>query len=128
MVSGMAAARQCSRSCDQLCGRYGRQEMRNLVLEVDAAGKMSGSGDDCVGPFTITGTVSAEVRLVKQYLGRHALLYVGTNSGEGIFGTWKIPGVPMIPGLTSGRFALFPKRESSAGCAQIRELEPVGCR
>ncbi len=107
---------------------YGRQEMRNLLLEVSPEGETSGSGDDCVGSFTIEGTVSAEVRLVKQYVRRHSLLYVGTNSGEGIFGTWQAPGVPAIPGLTSGRFALFPTRDSTSDRAAIRELKPVGCR
>ncbi len=106
----------------------GRQEMRNLVLNVDPAGEASGSGDDCVGSFTIAGTVSANVRLVKRYVRRHSLLYVGTNSGEGIFGTWQVPGAPAIPGLTLGRFALFPARESSTDHAVIRELEPAGCR
>ncbi len=107
---------------------FGRQEMRNLLLEVSPEGEMSGSGDDCVGAFTIKGTVAPEVRLVKRYVGQHTLVYVGTNSGEGIFGTWSLPGVPMIPGLTSGRFALFPTRDSSLNHAEIRELEPAGCR
>jgi hypothetical protein len=102
--------------------------MRNLVLNVDPAGEVSGSGDDCVGSFTITGTFSAEVTLVKQYVGRHSLLYVGTNSGEGIFGTWQVPGFPAIPGLTSGRFALFPTRDSPSDRAVVRELKPAGCR
>ena len=52
---------------------FGRQEMRNLVLDVDPAGETSGSGDDHVGSFTITGTISAEVVLVKQYVGQHSL-------------------------------------------------------
>jgi hypothetical protein len=93
--------------------------MRNLVLNVDPAGEVSGSGDDCVGSLTITGNLSAEVVLVKQYVRRHSLLYVGTNSGEGIFGTWQVPEAPAIPGLTSGRFALFPTKESSSDCAAI---------
>lgn len=105
---------------------FGRQEMRNLVLNVAPEGEVSGSGTDCVGLFMLRGTIAAEVRLVKQYLGQHSLLYVGTNTGEGIFGTWQVPGVPVIPGLTSGRFALFPTGDSSAGCAEIRELEPAG--
>lgn len=107
---------------------FGRQEMRNLVLNVGPAGEVSGSGDDCVGPFTITGTISAEVVLVKQYVRRHSLLYVGTNSGEGIFGNWQVPGAAAIPGLTSGRFALFPTADSASACAAISELKPAGCR
>jgi len=106
---------------------FGRQEMRNLVLNVGPEGDVSGSGDDCVGVFIIRGTISAEVVLVKQYVRRHSLQYVGTNSGEGIFGTWHVPGAPEIPGLTSGRFALFPTKESFSDHAAIRELMPTGC-
>ena len=102
--------------------------MHNFVLNVDPAGGVLGSGNDCVGSFTITGTVSAEVRLVKRYVRRHSLLYVGTNSGEGIFGTWQVPGAPAILGLTSGRFALFPTRDSTSDRAEVRELKPAGCR
>ena len=101
----------------------GRQEMRNIVLNVGPAGEVLGSGDDCVGSFTITGTFSAEVVLVKQYVGQHFLHYVGTNSGEGIFGTWQVPGFPAIPGATSGRFALFPTKDSSSDRAAVRELK-----
>ena len=106
---------------------FGRQEMRNLVLNVGPAGKVTGSGEDCVGSFTITGTIAAEVVLVKKYVRLHSLFYVGTNSGEGIFGTWQVPGAPAIPGLTSGRFALFPTKESSSNRATVMELKPAGC-
>jgi hypothetical protein len=102
--------------------------MRNLVLNVDPEGEVSGSGDDCVGSFTITGTISTQVMLLKQYVRQHSLLDVGTNSGEGIFGTWQVAGVPAIPGLTSGRFALFPTRDSTSDRAEVRELKPAGCR
>jgi hypothetical protein len=88
---------------------------------------VSGSGDDCVGSFTFTGRISADVVLVKKYFRRHSLHYIGTNSGEGIFGTWQVPGTPAIPGLTSGRFALFPSKESSSERAEVRELVPAGC-
>lgn len=104
----------------------GRQAMHDLVLHVDPAGVVSGSGTDCIGAFTIRGTIAAEVVLVKQYLGQHSLLYVGVNSGEGLFGTWQIPGVPAIAGVTSGRFALFPVKGSTPDFAAIAELNPAG--
>jgi hypothetical protein len=66
--------------------------------------------------------------LVKRYVRRYSLLYVGTNSGEDIFGTWQVPEAPAIPGLTSGRFALFPTRDSTSDPAEVRELKPAGCR
>ena len=106
----------------------GRQEMRNLVLNVDPAGELSGSGDDCVGSFTIAGNLSAEVRLVKRYVRRHSLLYVGTNSGEGIFGIWQVPGAPAIPGLTSGKIRPVPIRDFTSDRTVVRELKPAGCR
>jgi len=106
----------------------GRQAMHDLVLDVGAGGEVSGRGTDCVGLFTIRGIIAAEVRLVKQYIGQHSLLYVGTNSGEGIFGTRQVPGVPAIPGLTSGRFALFLTKDSAPDCAAIRKLKPARCR
>jgi hypothetical protein len=41
---------------------YGRQEMRNLVLNVGPDGSLSGSGEDCVGKFTFA---------VRQGAGHH---------------------------------------------------------
>jgi hypothetical protein len=107
---------------------YGRQEMCNLVLNVGPDGSLSGSGEDCIGKFTFSGTIFPRVELVKQYLGRHSVLYVGTNAGEGIFGTWRIPGLDLCPGFNTGRFALFPTKDSASGGTAIRELKPAGCR
>ena len=87
---------------------YGRQEMRNLVLKVGPEGETSGSGDDCVGSFTITATISNEVMLVKKYFRRHSLLYVGTNSGMSVFGTWHVPGASKIPETDFGELRLVP--------------------
>jgi hypothetical protein len=103
----------------------GRQEMHDLVLNVDSTGAVSGSGEDCVGEFTFTGGLAPEVVLLKKYVGRHSVVYMGTNSGEGIFGTWRIPGTDSVPGLTSGRFALFPERDSVADCTTAQELKPA---
>ena len=78
-------------------GGLRRQEMNGLVLDVDASGEVIGSGEDCVGEFTFSGAVAPEVTLVKRYLGRHRVLYVGTNTGEGMFGTWRLPGDALGP-------------------------------
>ncbi|MGO8750639.1 MAG: hypothetical protein ACLQNE_32215 [Thermoguttaceae bacterium] len=102
---------------------YGRQEMRNLVLNVGPDGSLSGSGEDCIGKFMFSGTIFPQVELVKQYLGQHSLLYVGTNAGEGIFGTWRIPGLDLFPGFNTGRFALFPVPDASADRIAVRELK-----
>jgi hypothetical protein len=94
----------------------GRQLMDPLVLEF-AAGVLRGSGRDCVGAFTLQGTYESNgsVSFVKQYVGRHAVLYQGQSTGEGaIYGRW------LIAGLDSGRFALAP--EGNAASLPIREL------
>jgi hypothetical protein len=54
--------------------------------------------------FVIKGDYTpGEIRFVKQYLGRHQVIYTGTYDGEGsIHGTW------VIPGDTSGPFSLSP--------------------
>jgi hypothetical protein len=72
---------------------FGRQPMRDLVLQFDA-GKITGSGMDLIGPFTLSGTLSeaGQVAMVKRYLGRHSVDYVGTYDGEGVmWGEWHIP-------------------------------------
>jgi hypothetical protein len=54
-------------------------------------GRIDGEGDDIVGPFTFSGEYDqrGHVRMTKQYLGKHQLLYEGAYDGEGtIFGRW----------------------------------------
>jgi len=103
----------------------GRQKMRNLVLDVDPDGAVIGSGEDCVGPFTFDGQFRTDgtVSLVKQYLGRHQVIYEGCNSGEGVFGIWHIPG--LWSGYHTGNFALRPRPDGSAECDEIQELVPA---
>jgi hypothetical protein len=81
---------------------WGRQPMHNLVLRF-RGGAVQGEGTDCVGRFTFRGEYDDQgtVTLVKQYVGRHQVLYQGTHDGEGtIFGRWS------IGELWSGPFAL----------------------
>jgi hypothetical protein len=71
---------------------WGRQPMNDLVLRF-AGGAVEGEGTDCIGPFTFRGRYDGQgtVTLVKQYLGRHQVLYRGAHDGEGtIFGRWSI--------------------------------------
>ena len=82
----------------------GRQPMADLYLRFDS-GQIDGDGVDVVGQFTFTGTYdgSGAVTLVKQYIGRHEVLYQGAYDGEGsILGRWS------IGGIQSGPFALAP--------------------
>jgi hypothetical protein len=59
-----------------------------------ADGVVTGEGRDMVGRFVFSGNYDPEtgaVRMVKQYLGRHCVLYVGGPDGEGsVAGTWSI--------------------------------------
>jgi hypothetical protein len=97
---------------------WGRQPMGPLVLRfVD--GRIEGEGRDVVGPFTFEGDYDERgtIRMVKQYLGRHRVLYQGTYDGEGtIFGRWS------IPPLGSGAFALSPVAGKPPKDAPIEEL------
>lgn len=64
---------------------WGRQSMTPFALRF-ANGKVSGEGCDVVGRFTFSGTYdefTGAVRMVKQYLGKHMVLYVGQPDGEG---------------------------------------------
>jgi hypothetical protein len=101
---------------DQL--HWGRQEMHDLTLRF-GNGAVEGSGRDVIGAFTFQGTYDAAggVTLVKQYLGRHRVLYQGRHDGEGtIFGRWS------IGDLWTGQFALAPARTAQPPDAPIRDL------
>ena len=70
----------------------GRQAMEALTIEF-ADGTIRGGGVDLVGPFTMSGAMElgGNVRIVKQYTGRHHVVYIGNYDGEGTFsGTWLI--------------------------------------
>jgi hypothetical protein len=85
---------------------WGRQSMRDLVLRFDG-GLVEGEGVDVIGRFTFLGEYDSQgsVTLVKQYLGKHAVLYNGRHDGEGtIYGRWS------IGEEWSGPFALRPTR------------------
>jgi hypothetical protein len=62
---------------------YGRQPMDPLVLSFDK-GVVRGSGQDIVGPFTMSGVIeNGRVVIKKQYVGQHDTDYVGQFDGEG---------------------------------------------
>jgi hypothetical protein len=97
---------------------FGRQPMNDLVLRF-ADGVVEGEGRDIVGRFTFHGAYDdrGNVTLVKQYLGRHRVLYQGTYDGEGtLYGRWS------IGELWSGPFALSPARARPDPDSPIREL------
>lgn len=101
---------------------YGRQEMHDLVLRF-VNGTLTGGGFDCVGRFAFDGTCDStgEVVMVKQYLGKHKVLYQGQFDGEGtIFGRWSI--WPFY----SGEFMLTLVRDEAASAErEIQEIIPA---
>jgi hypothetical protein len=98
---------------------WGRQAMTPFTLHF-AAGVVTGDGRDVVGPFTFDGVYderTGEVRMVKQYLGRHAVLYVGRPDGEGcIQGTWA------LGEHCTGPFLLRPALRKPTGDEPIEEI------
>ncbi len=73
---------------------YGRQPMHQLQIEFRQS-KIEGCGVDMIAPFTLSGSLRSDgaVEIVKQYTGRHTVLYAGQYDGEGTFhGTWDIDG------------------------------------
>jgi hypothetical protein len=76
-----------------------------------ADGRIEGDGEDCIGRFTFRGsyTDAGAVRMVKQYVGRHAVVYDGRVDGEGVVvGRWS------IASNWTGPFGLMPVIESVA--------------
>ena len=58
-----------------------------------ARGRVSGSGSDDIGRFTIQGKFdgrSGEVYWTKTYIGAHDVFYRGFREGRGIWGLWEI--------------------------------------
>lgn len=98
---------------------WGRQAMTPFTLQF-AAGRVTGEGRDMVGRFTFNGEydeATGEVRMIKQYLGRHRVLYVGQPDGEGsIIGQWS------IGELQTGPFLLRPCWPKPTGTEPIHDL------
>lgn len=104
----------------------GRQTMTAFTLHF-RDGTIDGSGCDVVGRFLIHGEyepADGHIRFVKQYLGRHAVLYAGQPDGEGsILGTWTV--VTEYQGQTftdHGPFRLRPVLPRPTGEEPILEI------
>ncbi len=98
---------------------YDRQPMTGFRLDF-AGGRITGRGRDVVGRFTFAGQYDPDtgsVRLAKQYVGRHEVLYVGRPDGEGsVQGTWS------IGRDWTGPFLLRPVVPRPTGDEPIREI------
>jgi hypothetical protein len=101
---------------------YGRQPMRAFELHF-ADGNITGGGKDIIGRFTFSGAFDAKsgrVLMVKQYLGKHAVRYVGDPDGEGsIQGTWEITS---NSGRNTGTFLLRPVLNRPTGDEPIQTI------
>ncbi len=63
----------------------GRQPMTPFTLTF-SEGRIAGEGRDVVGRFTVRGDydeATGAVRMVKQYLDKHWVLYIGQPDAEG---------------------------------------------
>jgi hypothetical protein len=80
-----------------------------------ADGSVRGEGDDAVGRFTIRGIYELDTsrcRWTKQYVGQHAVEYVGKARQGGIVGEWTVPGQPAY---WTGPFFLWPRARGDLG-------------
>lgn len=97
----------------------GRQAMTPFMLYF-TEGRVTGQGSDIIGPFTFSGDydeATGTVRMVKQYIDKHQVLYVGHPDGEGsIQGTWS------IGPLHKGSFLLRPQVQKPSGDEPIQEI------
>lgn len=97
---------------------FGRQFMEDFTLRF-ANGVVSGGGHDIIGLFVIKGEYNqGELSFVKQYIGKHQVIYTGKYDGEGsIHGTWA------ITGNSTGPFSLSPSPYQSNPDAPIQEIK-----
>jgi hypothetical protein len=85
-----------------------------------ANGQVSGEGKDIIGKFTFSGEYdeqTGKVQLIKQYIGRHQVLYMGDPDGEGsIQGTW------YSAVFYKGPFLIRPALQKPRGDEPIQEI------
>jgi hypothetical protein len=97
----------------------GRQSMTAFSLSFDG-GEIHGKGRDVIGPFTFSGAYdvqSGTLVMMKQYLGKHRVVYRGQPDGEGcIAGTWS------IGDLHTGSFRIRPIVAKPRGDEPIQEI------
>jgi hypothetical protein len=100
-------------------GNSGRQPMTPFFLTF-TGNQVTGRGKDIIGPFVFAGEfeeATGQVRLIKQYLGKHSVLYIGQPDGEGsIQGTWH------IGEFWKGPFLIRPAIRKPSGNEPIQEI------
>jgi hypothetical protein len=81
-----------------------RRGWMHLYMSFDD-GKIKGEGTDYVGPWLVAGDYDLATGIctwVKQYLGKHQVIYRGTVGENGITGQWEIS-------FLTGEFHIWPK-------------------
>jgi hypothetical protein len=96
--------------------------MRGLWLHF-SQGIVTGGGSDVVGDFAFAGAYdlkTGQVRMVKQYVGQHAVLYEGRNDDDGLWlwGTWTLA-------LQRGGFHMWPKGVEDPTGPKLKERKDV---
>ncbi len=98
-------------------GSNHRQEMHLFF----SGGRISGSGADDIGTFTISGRYDADSReawWTKIYPGSHDVFYKGYRELKGIWGLWEIP-----PGGGDG-FHIWPRAHGEDATERVSESRP----
>jgi hypothetical protein len=111
-----------------LGGGVGRGRGRMELGLMFRKGRITGSGRDPVGVFTMDGTYDLQSGLcsiLKQY-ATHKVDYRGYNEGKGIWGQWRINAVFGLIG-SHGPFHIWPVGEGAEAQAEEAEEEvPAG--
>jgi len=86
------------------------------------SGRVTGEGNDSIGPFIIAGAYNAPARecyWTKTYVSAHDVFYKGFREGKGIWGTWE------IRERWHGGFHLWPLGSDCGPHEEIHEEEDV---
>lgn len=84
-----------------------------------AKGRLTGAGNDDVGPFAVRGQYDIESRecwWTKTYPGSHDVFYRGFREGKGIWGTWE------ITPFDHGGFNIWPRQAGELELAKESAL------
>jgi hypothetical protein len=101
----------------------GRHSME-LTLHF-ADGRMTGSGCDRVGTFTVEGAYDikdGQCLWIKEYIKAHLITYRGFNEGKGIWGTWELAWQGLV---YNGGFHIWPEGMSDPTVPVIEEEADV---
>src|SRR5437867_4463535 len=99
----------------------GRTKWRQELALTFAKGRITGEGNDSVGPFVIAGrydSKSHECYWTKTYVGAHDVYYRGFREDKGIWGVWE------IRNYSHGGFHIWPLAHGTGdGERETEELQ-----